>query len=183
MLKRLTIIVLLVLPLHAAAASGGGVPVSAVVSQIVNISILIGLLYFTQRKMIAQYFKDKRQTYLDLVELSSKSKKEAEQTLAEISNRLEQMQTTYSAQLVEAEKNAQDSYRDQLANAKNEAERIKKMAMTTVDFEQQKMIETLRVETFALSAQKAKEELESKLTPEQKKAWTSHFVAANQGVH
>lgn len=165
------------------ASSGDGVPVVTVVNQVINLSLLIALIYFTQGKTIAEVFKSKKEDFLKSVEEATASKKAAEEKFAEVSKRVDEMQNTFSQQIEEAKNNAEESYRDQLAKAKNEALRLKSASQTNLEFEIQKQVESLRLETFKKSANMAEEKLEKVLTPEQQKAWNSHFVADKQGAH
>ncbi len=181
--KALLILLALFVPTLVWSASGEGVPVSAVISQIANLSILGALIYFTQRKNVSQFFIDKKKSYLDSVEQSLRFKKEAEAKFKEVSDRLAEIKNTFDQQVKEAQKNAEDSYRDQLAQAKNEAQRINKLALASVDFETQKQIESLRREAYSKSALQAKNKLAGQLSTEQQKAWNNHFVSASDGVH
>ncbi len=182
-IKSLLFIIFVFSPVGAVAAGDGGIPVAAVISQIANITLLVGLIYFTQRKNIAAFFSEKKKAYLESVEQASLFKKQAEEKLNEVMVRLNTMTTSFDKQVVEAKKNAEEAYRDQLATAKNEAQRIKNLALSSVDFETQKQIENLRVETYTKSALQAQSKLEHKLTAEQQKAWNNHFVSASGGVH
>lgn len=165
------------------AASGGGVPMGTVISQIINLGLLIGLLYFTQRKNISQAFKDKKNDFLKSVNEASASKQAAEAKLAEVTKRVNDLKNTYGEQVSKAQVDAEESYRDQLAKAKNEAGRLKSSAQTNLEFEVQRQIESLRVETFQKSANAAEKNLQQNLTSEQRKAWNGHFTAGKQGAH
>ncbi len=163
-------------------AAGDGVPMGTVISQLANLSLLVGGLYFSQRKTIAKAFKEKKENFLASVEAASQSQKEAENKLNEVSERLNQMQATFKKQIEEAKKNAEEAYRMQVSDARNNAEKVKSSALNNIEFEIQKQVENLRVETFQKSAEQAEEKLEKSLTPEQLKAWHSHFTDA-KGAH
>ncbi len=177
---RLTFLVTLLASVQAFAAAGS-VPAGTVISQLANLSILIGAIYFSQRKNIAKAFADKRESFLASVRAASNSKKEAEEKLKEVKTRVQKMQSTFDAQVAEAEKNAEESYRSQLADGKNEALRIKESAQTSLEFETQKQIETLRLETFHKSAGLAEKNLQNQMTPEQLKTWNNKF--SQEGMH
>ena len=146
----------------AFAASGGGVPAATVISQMSNLGILIAILFVTQRKSIAKMFKDKKDEYLAQVEAASQSKKQAEEKLNEVKDRVTTLERTFGEQIEEAKTNAEESYRSQLADAKNEAVRLKSSAKTSLEFEVQREIENLRVETFHKSAGMAEKKSRSK---------------------
>lgn len=184
MMKALVLFVTTLLISDQVLASGGeGVPTETLVAQVVNLSILVLIIFFTQRKKVAESFAAKKESFLKSVDEASASKKQAEQTFREVSDRLSEMQTTYSQQVEEAKVNAEESYRSQVANAKNEAVRLKSATQTGLDFEVQRQIENLRLETFQKSADAAEKKMEQSLTPDQQKAWNNHFTAGAQGVH
>ena len=166
-----------------AFAAGDGVPHQTVFSQLSNIALLIAILYFSQRKTIAEAFRNKKEEYLANVNAASKSKKAAADKLKEVKSRVTHLTKTFDEQIEDAKRNASNSYKDQIAHAKNEALRVKSFAKTSLEFEVQKEIENLRVETFKKSVDLAEKNLESKLTPEQLKAWNSHFSSQTQGAH
>jgi F-type H+-transporting ATPase subunit b len=163
-----------------AASGGDGVPMGTVVSQLANLSLLVLGLYFWQRKTIAAAFADKKSSFLKSVQAASQSKQEAEQKLEEIERRLQKMKSTYDQQIAEAKKNAEESYRVQVSDARNNAEGLKNMALNSIDYEVQRQIENLRIETFQRSAGMAEEKLGSNLTPEQLKAWNSQFFITQE---
>lgn len=158
-------------------------PAGTLISQLANITLLVGLLVFTQRKTVAQAFRNKKENFLQSVEQASAAKQEAENKLNEVKTRLTNMKSTYQSQVTDARKNADDSYKKQVENAKEEALRISTMATTSLEFEVQRQIENLRVETFKKSAGLAEKNLESKLTADQQKAWNSHFISNKAEVH
>lgn len=174
----------------ALAASGHGVdgedfvfPASTVISQLVNIGLLIVIIYFWQGKTIAQAFKDKRANFLNEVEAASRSKTEAEAKMREVENRVQELVKNYNQDVAEAKQNAEASYKKQVEVAKEEAARIKTSALDSLDSEVQKEIENLRLETFKKSVGIAEEKLGKSLSPEQQKAWNGHFAQAAKGVH
>jgi F0F1-type ATP synthase membrane subunit b/b' len=171
------------LPLKVLAASDGSIPVGTVVSQIMNLAVLFALIYFSQRTTIAQYFKQRREDYIASLEAATLSKTQAEETLNEVSERLNRIQQTFEQQIKEAESNAEQSYQTQVKKALEESERIKNQAKTGLEFETLKQIENLRIETFRRSAEMAENDLSQNLTPEQKRAWNSHFSMMTEGAH
>lgn len=175
---KITLLFLITLSSLKALAASGSIPVGTVISQLANLSLLVGGLYFFQRKAIGQFFKDKREEFLSSVKAASQSKQDAENKLEEVTLRLANMNSSFDVQVEEAKKNAQESYRTQLADAKNAAEKVKSMAQTSLEFEVQKQIENLRVEAFQKSADAAEKELEKKLTPDQLKVWNNRFSKA-----
>lgn len=166
-----------------AVAASGAVPTWTVLSQIINFSILVGGLYFFQRKSIAKFFADKREGYLKHVNSAAEAKKAAELKLAEITERVNNIEDSFKEQIKDARKNAEHSYRHQISEAQREAERVKQTANLSLEIEMLKEIESLRIETFQKSASLAESNLEKNISPEQLKAWNSHFVAGKEGVH
>jgi F0F1-type ATP synthase membrane subunit b/b' len=158
-------------------------PVGTVIAQVANLTILIAILYFSQRKSIQAVFIEKKETFLNNVKAASASKSKAEEKLKEVSDRLNNLKSTFETQLKDAEGHAQDNHRDQLATAKNDAMKMQANSNTNLEFEIQKQAEALRLETFAKSALIAEQSIIKNLTPEQLKSWNDHFVTSNQGAH
>ncbi len=185
---RLIMFLILLLSFNAFAAEEGAhgivhLPWGMIISQIANFTILILILFFTQRKKISQYFADKRAEFVNQVEAASNSKKEAQNQLQEVKARVDKLESSFDQQVEEAKKNAEESYRTQLAEAKNEAMRMKNLTQTSLEFEAQREIEKLRLEVYEKSAEIAEKDIESKMTPEQQRAWNSHFVQNVKGAH
>lgn len=174
----------LVLQIQSIAwAASGTVPTLTVYSQIINFSLLVGAIYFFQRKAIAQFFTEKKESYLKKVNDASESKLAAELKLAEVTLRVEEIERTFQEQIREAHKNADKSYHDQVEDARFDAVRIKESANLSLEMEVLKQIENLRVETYQKSAGLAERNLEKNLTPAQLSAWNDHFIQGKEGVH
>lgn len=186
MKKILFVFIFLSFAIAQASGGGGhhetGVPMGTVMSQLVNLGLLIAILFFWQGKNIANAFAQKKENFLKSVEEANSAKKEAENKLKEVEHRLQELLDNYKKSVDEAKKNAEESYRTQVSNARNDGERIKTTAQNSLESEIHKQIENLRVETFKKSAEKAEKELTSHLTPDQQKAWNQHF-ANSTGVH
>lgn len=172
---KLILSVSILLLSSVALAAGDGIPWGTITSQLANLGLLVGGIFFATRKQISQAFADKKANFLESVNAASKSKKEAEEKLAEVTKRLEDMKSTFTTQIEDAKKNAEESFRVQVSDARNAAEKVKSMAQTSLEFEIQKQIENLRVETFQKSAEAAEKKLEGSMTPEQLKVWNARF--------
>lgn len=164
-------------------SSGEGVPVSSLLAQIGNLTVLLLVIYFTQRKTIVKAFAEKKENFMKSVEESLASKKLAQEKYDEVSKRLDEMKSSFARQIEEAKINSEELYLSQVEEAKKEAVRLKSMTRANLEFEIQRQVESIRIETFQKSADLAEKKLESSLTPEQIKAWNTHFVASSQGAH
>ena len=185
-MEKTIFIFLLLISSQALAATGGGehgVPAGTVISQIVNLGLLIALIYFWQGKAIAKAFRDKKESFLNEVAAASKSKSDAEAKMKEVEKRVQDLVRNFDKDVAEAKQNAEASYKTQVENAKAEAGRIKSSALGSLDSEVQKEIENLRLETFKKSAGLAEQKLENNLSADQQKAWNGHFAKAAKGVH
>jgi F0F1-type ATP synthase membrane subunit b/b' len=183
-MKKLIFILLIVMTssiVFAAGGPSGHVPIGTVISQMANLTLLIAIIFFATRKTIAQALADKKASFLENVDAASKSKKEAQDKLNEVIERLTEIKNTFKEQVSEAKKNAEESYRIQIADARNSAEKLKSMTHTTLEFEIQKQVENIRIETFQKSADRAEKNMTQNLTPEQMKAWNARF--AQEGAH
>ena len=171
--RTLVAAIILLNTFKAMAASGGEIPVGLLVSQMANLGLLVLGLFITQKKSIAQAFASKKQDFLSVAEKTMREKKEAEAKLKEVADRVAQLKNTHADQISKAKVDSEESYRTQLADAKNQAMKVQDNALMGLQFEVQKEVEKLRIETFQKSAESAEKSLEQGLSAEQKKSWNT----------
>ena len=178
MTKKILFSVLLFPLLFPSPAFGAtsSIPMGILVSQFVNVSLLIALIYFSQRKKVVQMLKDKKENFLKSVKDSAESKKQAQSVLTEVTKKFNEMSETFDEKTEEALKNAENSYQDQVRESRTQALRLKEMVQKNFEFEIQKQVENLRKETFEKSAHLAEKEMKKNLSVEKLRAWNAHFI-------
>ncbi|MCB0377624.1 MAG: hypothetical protein KDD33_03965 [Bdellovibrionales bacterium] len=99
MKKILFVFIFLSFAIAQASGGGGhhetGVPMGTVMSQLVNLGLLIAILFFWQGKNIANAFAQKKENFLKSVEEANSAKKEAENKLKEVEHRLQELLENY----------------------------------------------------------------------------------------
>lgn len=187
-MQVLMILSILLLNTIAAAAGGGGhhdqgIPTGMLISQAINLGLLIAIIYFAAGKAIGGFFRSKKEEFLANVEMATKAVSDAKKRKEEISSLYAKLKANYDKDLQDASSKAQDSYRMQVADAKNQAEKMKSDTENALSGELQKAVEQIRVETFSKSAELAQKNLSTQLTPDQQKAWNSTLQSRLNGVH
>ncbi len=157
------------------------IPVGTLISQLVNVSLLIALICFFQGKTVVRMLKDKRENFLKGVKDSMELKEKAQGVLAEVTERLRKMSETFDEKTREARENAQNSYQNQIKEAKAQALRLKEMVQRNFEFEIQKQVGILRKETFQKSSWLAEKEMKEKFNVEKLRAWNTHFLSGQRG--
>ena len=159
-----------------AFGASGSVPIGTLISQWINLSLLILLIYFSQRRRVVEFFGDKKEEFLRAVEESLQSRKEAQKVLDEISEKLSQISETFDQQLEKAKEDAQKAYADQLQEARDQGSHWKQMAQVGFELQMRKQAESLKKEAFQKSIQWAQKSLKKDLRSEHFKAWNTHFI-------
>gem|GEM_PF-4973924 len=188
-MKILASLLLLVISSVAFAVGGGHhesghIPMGFVISQVVNVGILIGLIWYFAGASIRQFFKSQKEDYLKGMEAASQAVSIAEARKKEIEQRLQKLRAEADKDVETATLKAKEDYRIQLANAKNDALKIEQETQVALEAETQKAIEALRVETFQKSANYAESKMGKGLTESQQRAWNKTFPnRVRGGVH
>lgn len=156
------------------------IPFEILISQLVNVSLLGILIYFSQRKRVIHFFQKKKEDFLKNVEQSRELKRQAQTHLEEITRRFDEMSDTFDKKVRDAEQNAQRAYQNQVNQAKNQALHFQEIVQRNFEFEAQKQMENLRKETFLKSTNIAESEIKGNFPPERLKAWNDHFISSQE---
>ncbi len=187
----LIISALLLTPFLAfAAGSGGhsnehgpvGIPWHHILVQVANLGGLLIFLAWVLRKTVSQYFAERRQVYLDLVQKADSAKLQAEQNRRDIASRLQNLEATTQNSLQQAQAEAAELQSRIVKEAKELAEKLRAEAERAAKFEVEKAKNELRAEMLAKAVEAARAALKEKVGgPEQKKL-QSEFVEKIQVV-
>ena len=157
------------------------IPVGTLISQLVNVSLLTGLIYFSQKKKVIQLFRSRKENFLENAKKSRELKEKALSVLEEITQRFNKMSETFDEKTKEAERNSEISYQNDVNEAKTQALRLHEIVQKNFEFEVKKQIESLKRETFLKSINLAEKEIKKKFSMEKLKAWNSHFISSQRG--
>ena len=179
MLNKFFGIFFIAFPLICFGSSGSSPPFGMLLSQMINLGLLIALIFFSQRKNIREVFKSKRDQYLKDIKSARKSKKQAQKTLEEIICKFNEISENFDGKVREARQKAENSYQDQLIKAREQAKFLKASAEESFQLEIQKQIELLKKESLKKVTGFAKKEIKEKFELEQLKDWNRHFSTGN----
>jgi len=158
------------------------IPWNHILIQVANLGGLLIFLAWVLRKTVSQYFSERRQVYLDLVQKADAAKLQAEQSRRDIASRLENLEATTKQSLQQAKAEATE-LRSRIVNeAKELAEKLREESDRSAKLEVEKAKNELRTEMLAKAVEAARAALKEKVGgPEQKKL-QSEFVEKIQVV-
>ncbi len=173
-------------PLAALAADGAHghseIPWMTIVSQAVNLGLLVLLLVYLTRKTVARIFRERKQMYLDLVEKADAAKNEAEKNRREIAQRLQELESTPEQAINQARVEAEEMHKKVLDDARELAKKTREESERAAQFELERAKIELREELLSTAVEAARKILRDQVGgPEQKKL-QSEFVEKIQVV-
>lgn len=132
-------------------------------SNVVNLVIIIGILFFYGRKFLGNILTERRERIEQEIKDAEGRAKNAEAELKQAQQKLAQAQEEAKRITAEAEKNAQKAREKILATADREVERIRESADQDVNSEQERAIAELRERVAMLALQKVEGQLQESL--------------------
>ena len=154
----------------------GGVPVGLIVSQVVNLSLLVGAIYFWQGARIRGFFKNHRESFLEKSKQAQGVLEQAQGRLDGVKKRIQDLDQDHEKDISEARMQSQKSYERQLQEAQREAQGVQDSAQLFLDNEARKQVESLRREVFEKSQTQAQKQMASSLNPGVQRAWMDSFM-------
>ncbi|NCN95436.1 MAG: ATP synthase F0 subunit B [Bdellovibrionales bacterium] len=147
MISKIVFALIVLMPTFAIAAGGehDGIPWKTVGIQLFNFSVLFGFLFYILKQTVVQHFKDRKQSYTDLVGRAEKAKAEAEAHHREISQRL---------------KGLESSAKENASKAQSEAELLKARLLKEADELVEKLKQDVEM-TAKVEIEKAKNQIQS----------------------
>jgi F-type H+-transporting ATPase subunit b len=166
MMSRLLFFVVLLVPAFATAAEAvehhSGVPWKTIGVQCFNFAVLMGVIYYFSKAAIVAHFKDRKDSYKELVIKAEAAKKEAEASHREAATRLTRLEESAKENVQKAKTEAEILRSRLVKEAEELTEKLKKEAKNAAQIEIEKAKN--EIQTFAL--QQALSEAEKKLSQE-----------------
>ncbi len=131
---------------------GFGLNLDILDSNLINVLILIGVLYYYGSKIVGNILSERRAKIAEQIQEAQKRQEKAAASLAEEEKKVAQAQKTASKIVSDAQKNAQKVKETILAQGEKEVERLKASAEADLSSEEARAIAELRqrVSTLAL---------------------------------
>lgn len=145
----------------ALASSSGGahdenhIPVKTILTQAVNLGILLVVLFIFTKKSIQAMFKSKKDLFLEDSLKTAQALKLAEIELSDIKTKIKTLETTEAASLLNAEKEAESTAQKMVSDAQVQGKKIVEDTSLVISAElskaknqiREKIIETSMLET------------------------------------
>lgn len=154
---------LLLATAEAEAAHGFGLNANILETNLINLAIVIGVLFYFGRKFIGNILTERRAKIETAIKEAEQRQREAAAALADAQQKLMQAQTEAERIRKEAEKNAQAAKEAVMATAAQDVERLKATAAQDLNSEREKAIAELRQRVAAMAMEQVESRLKSQL--------------------
>jgi len=152
--------------LLATEEGGFGLNFNILESNLINLVIIWGVLYYFGSKFLGNTLSSRRATIEEAIQDAERRQREAAKALDEQNQKLAQAQSK-AREIVETAKQNASNVRDEiLAQAKADVERMKAAADQDVSYQQERVMRELRQRIAELAIARAENELPSRLSPE-----------------
>jgi F-type H+-transporting ATPase subunit b len=152
--------------LLATEGSGFGLNFDLLETNLINLAIIWGVLFYFGSKFLGNTLSERRGTIEDAILDAERRQQEAKQALETQNKNLVQAQSKAKEIIDSAKHNATKVSEEILAQAQVDVEKMKVAAAQDVTFQQEKVIRELRQRVAQLSLEQAEAELPARLTPE-----------------
>ncbi|GIL17174.1 MAG: hypothetical protein BroJett040_09250 [Oligoflexia bacterium] len=169
------------------AAHGGGHGLDAhaiktIIYQIINVSIMIGGLFYIMKKPVKDFFKGRREAYLHAAGRAQAARAKAEEEHLDIKVKLTKLESTADESISRAKAEAADLRSSIMAEAEELSKRIRKEAEAAAQLEIEKAKTHLREDMIREAAKLAAHNMQSSVTSEDHKRLQSEFINNIQAV-
>ncbi len=143
------------------SAGGFGLNLDILETNIINLAILIGVLFYFGRKVVGNTLSERRSNIETAIQEAEERLKQAQAAVFEAQQKLTAAQKEAQQIRQAAEENAQAVREAILAKAAQDVQRLKEIAARDLNAEKERAIAQLRQQIVAMALQKAESELRS----------------------
>jgi F-type H+-transporting ATPase subunit b len=144
---------------EGAAEGGFGLNIDLFETNLINLAILIGILFYFGRKVLSNILNERRSNIETVIHEAEGRLKEAQIALSQAQEQLTQAQAEAQRIRKTAEENAQTAKTALLERAAQDVERLKQTAAADLNTETERAIAQLRQRVVALALQKVESQL------------------------
>ncbi len=148
---------------HAAESGGFGLNFNVLETNLINLAIIIGVLFYFGRKVLVNILEERRSRIAEEIRDAEKRQKDAAAALADAQQKLAKAQAEAEKIRATAEENAKAEREKILAQAAEDIERLKKQAGTDLESLRDRAIAELRERVAAMAIQRVESQLRSHL--------------------
>ncbi|MBW4575708.1 MAG: F0F1 ATP synthase subunit B [Aphanothece sp. CMT-3BRIN-NPC111] len=148
---------------EAEGHSGFGFNFDILESNLINLAILIGLLFYFGRSFLGKVLGERREKIETAIKEAEQRQKEAAAALSDAQQKLTQAQAEAERIRSAAEESAKSAKETVLAKAAQDVERLKETAAQDLNSERDRAIAQLRQQVAAMAMQRVESQLSSHL--------------------
>ena len=148
---------------HAVESGGFGLNFNLLETNLINLSIIIGVLFYFGRKVLGNILGERRSRIEEEIREAEKRQKDAAAALADAQRKLAQAQAEAERIRAEAETSAKTAREAILAQAARDVERLKESAAQDLDTARERAIAELRERVAAMAIQRVESQLREHL--------------------
>ncbi|MBE9183992.1 F0F1 ATP synthase subunit B [Microcoleus sp. LEGE 07076] len=153
----------LLLATEASAEGGFGLNFDILETNLINLSIVIGLLFYFGRGVLGNILTERRSAIEEAIKEAETRQKDAAAALAEQQQKLTQAQAEAERIRAAAQENAIAAKEVILAQAAQDVERMKATAGQELDAEREKAIAQLRARVASMALERVESQLKNSL--------------------
>lgn len=162
---------------EAAAEHGFGLNLDVLETNLINLAIIIGVLFYFGRKVVGKTLQERRQRIETAIKSAEQRQQEAAAKLADQQQKLAQAQAEAERIRKAAEENARGAREAILAQAAVDIERMKETAAADLNAERERAIAQLRQRVVAMALQKVESQLRTEVDEAGQQRLIDHSIA------
>ncbi|MBV9390148.1 MAG: F0F1 ATP synthase subunit B [Chroococcidiopsidaceae cyanobacterium CP_BM_ER_R8_30] len=146
---------------EAASEGGFGLNLDILQTNLINLAILIGALYYFGRKTLSNILNERRSSIETVIQEAEQGQQEAAAALSDAQQQLTQAQVEAQRIRKVAEESAQTAREAILAQAVQDVQRLKETAAQDLNTERERAIAQLRQRVVTMALQKVESQLQT----------------------
>ncbi|NET34535.1 MAG: F0F1 ATP synthase subunit B [Cyanothece sp. SIO1E1] len=149
---------------EAAEEGGFGLNFDILETNLINLTIVIGLLFYFGRNLLGKTMTERRSGIEAAIQESEKRQKDAAAALADQQQKLAQAQTEAIRIREAADRNAKAAKEKILAQAEQDIQRLREAAAQDLSSQQERVITEVRQRIVAMAMEKAESQLREQVS-------------------
>ncbi len=162
---------------ESAAEGGFGLNIDIFETNLINLAILIGILFYFGRKVLTNILSERQSNIATAIQEAEGRLKEAKVALGKAQEQLTQSQAEAQRIRKAAEENAQKAKAALLAKAAQDVERLKQTAAADLNSETERAIAQLRQRVVAQALEKVESELKGGIADDAQQSLIDRSIA------
>ncbi|NJO77699.1 MAG: F0F1 ATP synthase subunit B [Cyanobacteria bacterium RM1_2_2] len=162
--------------------SGFGLNSDILDTNLINLVIIIGVLFYFGKKSLGKTLSDRQAQIQAAIKEAEQRKERAASALAEQQQKLAQAQSEATRIRAEAEERADAVRATIMAQSEEDIQRMKAAAAQDLTTQQDRVLNELRQRVAALATQKAEEQLRAQMNPDAQRHLIDRSIASIGGA-